>query len=210
MSRSKREIPHYYLESTIEMGRALSFLEALNRERPPPERLLPAALLLKATALALREVPGLNGFWVEGGFRPGPGIHLGWAIALRGGGLIAPAIHRVDELSLPDLMARLRDLVNRARTGGLKSSELADATLTITSLGERGAEAVFPVVYPPQVAMVGFGRIATRPWVDEEGGLVVRPLVRASLAADHRASDGHLGSRLLAAIEDFLQKPESL
>ncbi len=210
MSRSKREIPHYYLESTVEMGRALAFLEASNRERPPPERLLPAVLLLKATALALREVSELNGFWADGGFRPGPGIHLGWAISLRGGGLIAPAIHHVDRLALPELMARLRDLVKRARGGGLKSSELADATLTITSLGERGAETVLPVIYPPQVAMVGFGRIVTRPWVDEEGGLLARPLVRVSLAADHRASDGHVGSRLLAAIEDVLQKPESL
>lgn len=210
MSRSKREIPHYYLSSTVDMRRALAFLEATNRERPPPERLLPAVLLLKATALALREVPQLNGFWIDGGFRPGPGIHLGWAIALRGGGLVAPAIHDVDKLPVPELMAALRDLVGRARSGGLKSSELADATLTITSLGERGAESVLPVIYPPQVAMVGFGSIVTRPWVDEAGGLVARPVVQVSLAADHRASDGHLGSRLLAAIADHLQRPENL
>jgi len=210
MSRSKREIPHYYLTSTVAMHRALAFLEATNRERPAPERLLPAVLLLKATALALREVPQLNGFWIDGGFRPGPGIHLGWAIALRGGGLVAPAIHDVDKLALPELMAALRDLVGRARSGGLKSSELADATLTITSLGERGAESVLPVIYPPQVAMVGFGAIVTRPWVDEAGGLVARPVVQVSLAADHRASDGHLGSRFLAAIDDHLQRPETL
>ncbi len=209
MSRSKREIPHYYLASTVEMARPLAYLETVNRDRPPPERLLPAVLLLKATALALREVPELNGFWVEGGFRPGPGIHLGWAISLRGGGLVAPAIHDVDKRPLSELMAALRDLVQRARTGGLRSSELADATLTITSLGERGAEAVLPVIYPPQVAMVGFGAIVTRPWVDDEGGLVARPVVQVSLAADHRASDGHLGSRLLAAIDDHLQRPES-
>ncbi len=210
MSRSKREIPHYYLASTVEMTRALAFLEAANRERPPPERLLPAVLLLKATARALQDVPELNGFWLDGGFRPGPGIHLGWAIALRGGGLVAPAIHDVDKLALPELMAALRDLVGRARSGGLKSSELADATLTITSLGERGAESVLPVIYPPQVAMVGFGAIVTRPWVDEAGGLVARPVVEVSLAADHRASDGHLGSRLLAAIDAHLQRPETL
>lgn len=210
MSRSKREIPHYYLATTVVMAEASAFLEAANRKRPPPERLLPAVLLLKATALALREVPELNGFWLEGGFRPGPGIHLGWAISLRGGGLVAPAIHDVDRRPLAELMAALRDLVQRARSGGLRSSELADATLTITSLGERGAEAVLPVIYPPQVAMVGFGAIVTRPWVDDEGGLVARPVVQVSLAADHRASDGHLGSRLLAAIDDHLQRPESL
>ncbi|MCX7630850.1 MAG: 2-oxo acid dehydrogenase subunit E2, partial [Geminicoccaceae bacterium] len=119
-------------------------------------------------------------------------------------------IHDVDRLSLDALMAALRDLVQRARTGGLRSSELSDATLTVTSLGERGAEAVWPVIYPPQVAIVGFGRIVTRPWVDEEGGLVARPVVRVTLAGDHRASDGHLGSRFLAEIEDLLQRPEAL
>ncbi|MDW8123865.1 MAG: dihydrolipoamide acetyltransferase family protein [Geminicoccaceae bacterium] len=210
MSRAKREIPHYYLEAVVAMHRALAFLEERNRDRPPPERLLPATLLLKATARALAKTPELNGFWLEGGFRPGPGIHLGWAIALRGGGLVAPAIHDVDRLSLDALMAALRDLVQRARTGGLRSSELSDATLTVTSLGERGAEAVWPVIYPPQVAIVGFGRIVTRPWVDEEGGLVARPVVRVTLAGDHRASDGHLGSRFLAEIEDLLQRPEAL
>lgn len=210
MSRSKREIPHYYLESTIDLNRALAFVEARNRERPPPARLLPAVLLLKATALALRKTPELNGFWLEGGFRPGPGIHLGWAISLRGGGLVAPAIHDVDRLDLDALMAAMRDLVQRARTGGLRSSELADATFTVTNLGERGAEAVWPVIYPPQVAILGFGRIVKRPWVDEAGGLVVRPLLRVTFAGDHRASDGHLGSRLLAEIDDLLQRPEAL
>lgn len=210
MSRSKREIPHYYLESTIDLNRALAFVEARNRERPPPARLLPAVLLLKATALALRKTPELNGFWLEDSFRPGPGIHLGWAISLRGGGLVAPAIHDVDRLDLDALMAAMRDLVQRARTGGLRSSELADATFTVTNLGERGAEAVWPVIYPPQVAILGFGRIVKRPWVDEAGGLVVRPLLRVTLAGDHRASDGHLGSRLLAEIDDLLQRPEAL
>lgn len=210
MSRSKREIPHYYLESTVAMHKALAFLEATNRERPPTERLLPAVLLLKATALALRAVPELNGFWQEGGFRAGSGVHPGWAIALRGGGLLVPAVHDADRLPLPALMAALRDLVARARSGGLKSSEFADATATVTSLGERGAEAVWPVIYPPQVAMVGFGAIVTRPWVDEAGGIAPRPVVRVTLAADHRASDGHLGSRLLAVIEDHLQRPETL
>jgi len=210
MSKSKREIPHYYLSSTIDMTNSLGWLETYNRERPPEERLLPAVLLLKATARALADVPELNGFWLEGGFRPGPGVHLGWAIALRGGGLVAPAIHDADRRSLPELMAALRDLVARARGGGLKSSELADATATVTSLGERGAEADWPVIYPPQLAMIGFGRIVVRPWIDAEGGLCARPLVRLTLAADHRASDGHGGSRLLAAIEDQLGKPESL
>lgn len=210
MSRAKREIPHYYLTTTIELAGATAFLEAHNRGAPPAQRLLPAVLLLKATALALREVPELNGFWLDDGFRAGRGIHVGWAVALRGGGLVAPAIKQADTLALPELMAALRDLVGRARSGGLRSSELAEATITITSLGERGAEAVLPVIYPPQVAIVGFGRIVTAARVDAQGGFAARPVIQASLAGDHRASDGHLGGRLLAAIDRLLNAPEQL
>jgi len=209
MARSKREIPHYYLMHTVDLRRALAWLEAANRERPPSERLLAAVLLLKATALALRQYPEPNGFWEDTGFRPGSGVHVGWAISLRGGGLIAPAIHDTDQRSLPELMTALRDLVQRARTGGLRSSELADPTITVTSLGERGAETVIGVIYPPQVAIVGFGRIAERPWA-VDGALAVRPVVSLSLAADHRASDGHRGGLLLAEIDRLLQAPEEL
>jgi pyruvate dehydrogenase E2 component (dihydrolipoamide acetyltransferase) len=209
MARSKREIPHYYLTQTVALRRALAWLDAANRARPPAERLLPAALLLKATALALRKVPELNGFWQEEAFVPGAGIHVGWAISLRGGGLIAPAVHDADEKSIADLMAALRDLVQRARSGGLRSSEIADPTITVTSLGERGAETVIGVIYPPQVAIVGFGRIVERPWA-VDNALAVRPVVSLSLAADHRASDGHRGGFLLAEIERLLQEPESL
>jgi pyruvate dehydrogenase E2 component (dihydrolipoamide acetyltransferase) len=209
MARSKREIPHYYLTQTVELCRAPAWLEAANRERPPTERLLPAVLFLKATALALCKVPELNGFWNNDAFRPGTGIHIGWAIALRGGGLIAPALHDADRMPLPDLMVALRDLVQRTRGGGLRSSELTDPTITVTSLGERGAETVIGVIYPPQVAIIGFGRIMERPWA-LDGTLAVRPTVNISLAADHRASDGHRGGLLLTEIERLLQEPETL
>lgn len=209
MTRSKREIPHYYLGTTVDFGAAQAWLDNWNAAHDPADRLLPAVLLLKACAQALAAVPQLNGFWEGGGFRPGDGIHVGWAVALRGGGLVAPAVPHADQQSLPTLMAALRDLVQRARSGGLRSSELTDPTVTVTSLGERGAERVLGVIYPPQVAIVGFGRVALRPAV-VAGEVLPRPLVDVSLAADHRASDGHLGSRLLAEIDRALQSPETL
>ncbi|SDA38666.1 dihydrolipoamide acetyltransferase family protein [Mesorhizobium qingshengii] len=209
MSRSKREIPHYYLTTTIDMGPSLSWLETFNTERPPDQRLLPATLFLKATALALREVPQLNGFWENGRFRPGSGIHIGWAVSLRGGGLIAPAVHDVDTMTLPELMSALRDLVARARGGGLRSSEMTNPSFTVTSLGERGADSVIGVIYPPQVATLGFGRIVVRPWVID-GKVTARPIVVSSLSADHRASDGHAGGLFLAAVDRLLQEPLKL
>ena len=209
MSRSKREIPHYYLTQSIPLGTALAWLARENESRPVPERLLPAALLLKATALALAKVPALNGFFADGEFTPGKGIHIGWAVSLRGGGLVAPALHDADRLSLTALMAKLRDLVQRARTGGLRSSEMMDPTITVTSLGERSAESVLPIIYPPQVAVVGFGSVNERPWV-EAGRLVSQPVIVATLGADHRVSDGHRGGQLLAEIDHNLQHPEAL
>ncbi len=209
MARSKREIPHYYLSTTIDMTAALTWLRAENEKRPVTERLLPAALQIKAVALGLREVPGLNGTWVDGAFRPGGGIHVGCAIALRGGGLVAPALHDADRSTLPALMRSLQDLVARARAGQLRSSELADPTITVTNLGEQGVESTFGIIYPPQVAIVGFGRISSRPWVAGDR-VEARPLVTATLSADHRASDGHRGGLLLAAVDRWLQTPEKL
>jgi pyruvate dehydrogenase E2 component (dihydrolipoamide acetyltransferase) len=201
-------VPHYYLATTIDLAAATRWLAEANAARPVTERLLPAVLLLKATALAAREVPALNGVWDEG-FTPSAAVHLGVAVSLRGGGLVAPAIHDADRLELDALMAALRDLVQRARSGLLRASEMSDPTLTVTNLGDQGVDEVFGVIYPPQVALVGFGKIVERPWA-VDGMLAVRPVVRASLSADHRASDGHVGARFLATIDRLLQHPEEL
>jgi pyruvate dehydrogenase E2 component (dihydrolipoamide acetyltransferase) len=171
--------------------------------------LLLQVLILRAVALALRSRPGFNGFHTGEGFQPSERIHIGTAVAIRGGGLVAPAIHDVDRLTLDELMARLRDLVSRVRSGMLRSSELTDPTVTVSSLGERGAEALFGVIYPPQVAILGFGTPALRPWV-AEARVEARPIMTASLAADHRVTDGHLGGLLLADIDRLLQQPEKL
>lgn len=209
MSRSNREIPHYYLETEINMGRALHWLEGENLKRPIRERILPAALLLKAVASALVDVPELNGYWLDNRLQVSTEAHIGFAIALRRGGLITPAIHSVHRLSLNELMTAMGDLIERTRTGRLRSSEMTDATITVTNLGDLGVKTVFGVIYPPQVALVAFGRIMERPWA-ENGMLAVRRCVTATLAADHRATDGHRGSQFLEALDRYLQSPEKL
>jgi pyruvate dehydrogenase E2 component (dihydrolipoamide acetyltransferase) len=209
MSRSKREIPHYYLAETIPMQRATQWLAAENAGRPLTGRILMAALQLKAVALALAGFPELNGVWRGGLYEPSKAVHLGVAISIRQGGLVAPGIRDAQDLPVDELMARLADLVKRARAWSLRSSEMSDPTITVTNLGEGGAESAYPVIYPPQVAMVGFGRIAVRPWV-EEGAVVARPTVVATLAADHRVSDGHRGAAFLVELSRRLQEPERL
>ena len=209
MARSKREIPHYYLATTIDMHRAMTWLAEENLKRPVPDRLLYGVLLIKAVALALRDVPELNSVWRGSEPVRSDTVHVGVAISLRGGGLVAPALHDTAGQSLGDLMQRFRDLVQRARSGGLRSSELSDPTITVTSLGEQGVESVFGVIFPPQVAIVGFGKLVERPWV-VDGQVVVRPLVTATLSADHRVSDGHRGGLFLAAVDRLLQEPGRL
>lgn len=209
MARSKREIPHYYLSHSFDAAPAEHTVENWNAGQPPEGRLLIGALFVKATALALRDFPEFNGFYGPDGFTASEGIHLGIAIAIRGGGLAAPAIHDTDRLPLPELMTRMRDLVGRVRRGGFRSSEIADPTATVSSLGERGVEALLPVIYPPQVAIFGFGTVEERPWV-VDCSVAPRPVLTATLAADHRASDGHRGALLLRRIEELLQDPEKL
>jgi pyruvate dehydrogenase E2 component (dihydrolipoamide acetyltransferase) len=209
MARSKREIPHYYLSTAVDLDESMRWLRERNRQLTVSERLVPAALLLKASAVAARQHPGVNGFWTEEGFTAARSVHLGVAISLRAGGLVAPALHDAADLSVTELMSALRDLVARARRGRLRRAELADPTITVTNLGDQGVESVFGVIYPPQVALVGFGRVVDRP-VAVEGLLGVRPTVTLTLSADHRATDGFTGARFLATIDGLLQHPEAL
>jgi pyruvate dehydrogenase E2 component (dihydrolipoamide acetyltransferase) len=209
MARSKREIPHYYLSATIDMGRAMTWLKEENLKRPVTDRLLYGVLLIKAVALALRQVPELNALWKEGAAVQSPDIHVGVAVSLRQGGLVAPAIHHTDKQTLGELMMRFQDVVKRARAGTLRSSEFSDPTITVTSLGEQGVETVFGVIYPPQVALVGFGKVVERPWV-ADGQVVSRPVLTASLSADHRVTDGHRGGVFLSAVDRLLQEPGEL
>jgi pyruvate dehydrogenase E2 component (dihydrolipoamide acetyltransferase) len=209
MARSKREIPHYYLSTTIDFQRALTWLNEENLKRAVEERLLYGVLLIKAVALALREQREFNAVWADGQVVLKPEIHVGTAISLRQGGLIAPALLNADQKPLGELMKNFRDLVQRARSGSLRSSELSESTITVTSLGEPGVEGIFGIIYPPQVALVGFGSMSQRPW-SVEGQILSRPLITASLSADHRASDGHRGGTFLNTIERLLQEPEKL
>jgi pyruvate dehydrogenase E2 component (dihydrolipoamide acetyltransferase) len=209
MERSKREIPHYYLTEDLDLNPALEWMEARNERAGVHERLLPAALLLRAVVLALDEVPALNAHDVDGEITTYEHVHLAIAVSQRGGGLVAPVISEADTLDIDGLMAAMLTVVGRARSGTLRASDVATATITVTNLGDQGALAVWGVIVPPQVAIVGFGRIAERPWV-VDGMLTIRRVVTATLSADHRVTHGHVGARFLRAVARLLENPEEL
>ncbi|WP_045836978.1 dihydrolipoamide acetyltransferase family protein [Hyphomicrobium sp. 99] len=209
MAKSHREIPHYYVSSTIDVSPLIAWLEVENARRPVTARLLYAVPLIRALALALAKTPELNGHYVDGCFLPAQNVNMGIAIAMRGGGLIAPAIGGVEALNLDLLMDKLRDLVGRVRGGRLRSSELSEGTITFSNLGEETADEVFPLIYPPQVAIIGCGKISERPWVTD-GKVVVRRTMTISVAGDHRVSDGRRAAQFLSRFEQLLRRPEML
>lgn len=209
MTRSKQEIPHYYLTDQIDLGVAQAWLEATNETRTARDRLVMAAVLIKATAVAARRHPELNGYWRNDAFEAADHVDVGLIVSLRGGGIVAPVIHDADRRGLDDVMADMRTVVTQARAGRLPSSAVSPPSITVTNLGDQGAASVHGVIYPPQVAIVGFGRVTDQPVV-VDGAVVVRPVVVATLAGDHRATDGATGSRFLRTVANLLADPAAL
>lgn len=209
MEKSKREIPHYYLSHEMDITQAQRWLADFNADRGPEERILLLALMLKAIAQSLHKYPALNGYYQQQTFTPNSAVHIGNVISLREGGLVVPAIHDVDQLSVEAVMMRLRDLSERSRRGVLRSSELMDASITVSNMGERGSDLLFGVIYPPQVAIIGIGKPRKTMLVKGDQPRVA-DVVTVSLAADHRVSDGMTGARFLNALANTLQKPEKL
>lgn len=209
MSRANLEIPHYYLSHEIDLQAARGWLAAQNAHRTPDRRFLMSALLIRAVVRALVKVPELNGRFEAEPFAASTAVNCGLAVAMRGGGLIAPALLEAQDMDLDVIMEAMRDIVARTRTGLLRNSEITRGTVTVSSLGESGVDALFGVIYPPQVALVGFGTPRLRPMV-REGRVEPRLGMTATLAADHRVSDGRRGALFLAEIDRLLQEPEQL
>lgn len=205
MTRSWSEIPHYHLERRLDVGGVIDRLRAFNEHRSIADRVLPAAALLAAVAAAARRVPECNGWWRDDRLDAAEHVDIGVVLSLRSGGLIVPTIANADELDVDAMMGRLREVVERARRGRLRGSDLAEASITVTNLGDQGADAVFGVIHPPQVALIGFGAVRDDVWADGES-VRVAPTVRASLSGDHRATDGLTGSVFLTELHRALDR----
>lgn len=209
MEQSNRDIPHFHLRTEIDLTPTLTWLDAANNERRPPDRILTAAVFLRAVALTVARHPTFNGSWTDGRFVPADTVALGVAIHMRDGTLMTPIIAEADRLGIDDLMASFRALVGRTRSGGLKSSDIAQPTITVTNLGDSGADEVAGLIRPPQVALVGFGRVRPRPVVVDDA-VVARPTVHATLSADHRANNGQAAAAFLSTLAGLVGDPEQL
>jgi pyruvate dehydrogenase E2 component (dihydrolipoamide acetyltransferase) len=197
MTRSWSEIPHFHVASRLDLAEAISVLTAINQARPISERIIPAAVMLHAAARCVHRHQAVNGWWREGRFHPSEHVDLGVVVAVRGGGIVAPTIQRAEELTVDDMMVTLTDLVGRVRARKLRGSDVGEASFTVTNLGDLGVDAVYGVIHPPQVALLGLGAI--HPEAVAVDGLVgAHPVVHVTLAGDHRALDGLVGATVLA------------
>lgn len=208
VTTSNREIPHYYLATTVDMQASMTWLHMHNTAVPIDMRLLPTVLYIKAIARALRDVPDLNATW-DKGLRQLERINVGVVVSLRQVGIIVPTIKDADTKPLDTIMADLNDIIPRARDLRLRSSDIGNATVTLTSLGEGGVDQVYGVIYPPQVAVIGIGGVQRKP-LAVNGKVEIRPVVTITMAGDHRATDGLTGSTFLSKVCTYLQQPEAL
>lgn len=204
MSRSKKEIPHYYLKTQASMNRLLLALDQINEKRPPDSRIMLPALLTKMVSELLQKYPEFNGYYQNDQFEARADTNIGIVIALKKGGVIVPALLETQKKSLTDIGIQFNDLIDRARAGKLRSRELSEATFTITNLGDLGVEEVFGVIFPPQVAILGIGKIIPAPVV-KNGHVEVGMIMTLTLSGDHRVTDGIRGSRFLQTLKTNLE-----
>ena len=167
-----------------------------------------SAIFAVAVARALRDHPQLNTTFEGGLIVAHPGVDLGIAVA-RPEGLIVPVLRDADRLHVSAADVRIRDLVARGREGRLRLDDVTGGSFTITSLGEAGIDSFAPLLNPPQVAILGIGRLAPRVVADNDG-IRVEPTVHLSLTCDHRVIDGAPGAAFLATLRGLLERPDWL
>ena len=206
MSESKSQVPHFYLQCEIDMGKALALREELNAELADEGvKLTVNDLIVRACALALRDHPQFHRSWIDGKLHQHGAAHVGVAVALDEG-LIVPVIRNADSLPLRELAVVARDLVARARSGSLKQHEIEGGTFSVSNLGMLGITSFQAIINPPEPGILAVGSVVERA-IGVGGQVVVRPLMTVNLSVDHRAASGADGARLLQTVTRYLEHP---
>lgn len=203
LTQSWTTVPHFYLTREIQAGRLLAWWD--RAQQRAPEKITLTDLLVKVVAAALGRHPRLNGTWQNNAIILNEEINVGLAVAVEAG-LVAPVIHRADQLGLNELAARRRELVARAQSGKLTLEDLRGGTFTLSNLGMYGIDAFNAIVNPPQAAILAVGQIADRV-TPVEGQPAVRPMMNLTLSCDHRVVDGARGAQFLQTLAMFIEDP---
>jgi pyruvate dehydrogenase E2 component (dihydrolipoamide acetyltransferase) len=206
LSQSWTSVPHFYLLREVEASRLITWRTVA--QETAGEKITYTDMLVKVTAVALRQHPRLNAAWHEGSIRLNPEINLGLAVATSDG-LVVPVIHQADSLSLAELAARRQEVIGRANEGKLKLADIQGGTFTISNLGMYGVDAFNAIINPPQAAILAVSRIAERV-IPLNGQPAVRPMLTLTLSCDHRVVDGARAAQFLDALAKLIEEPLGL
>ena len=212
LTEAKRDIPHFYLQRSIDAAPLLAFRARLNDLLGDRGKVSVNDLVIKAAALALRRVPACNAAWVDDGNNVGirqfSRVHIGVAVAIEDG-LVTPVVRDADFKGIGSIAAEVKDLAERAKHRGLKSHEITGSTFTISNLGMFGIERFTAILNPPEAGILAVGAVLDVPVVID-GAVVVGKRMTVSMSCDHRVIDGALGANWLIAFAELLEKPEAL
>jgi pyruvate dehydrogenase E2 component (dihydrolipoyllysine-residue acetyltransferase) len=208
MAASKREIPHFYVTSEVDMDEAVKFKHSLEATELFEEDISFNDIIVKACARALARYTRMNASYQNEGIVIHPHINIGMAVAVEDG-LIVPVIKGCEQLSLPEISSAAHLLVGKAARGGFTTDQLSGATFTISNMGMLGIEHFAAVINPPQGAILAVSAIKDRPVV-RDGQIVVGKTMMITVSCDHRIIDGVVAGRFLQEMKRFLENPASL
>ena len=204
-SDSKREIPHFYVSSEVDMTKATEMRADLNETMPTENRVSVNDLVVKACAMALQKYPKFNAFFQGDHLQMNPDINIGIAIALETG-LIVPGINGCQAKSLVEIAAASRDLIARAHSGTLRNEEYSGTTFSVSNLGMFDVDSFTGIIYPPHAAILAVGRVKEQA-VARNGQVTVAQMMTATLSVDHRVADGAEAAQVIVEIKNLLEKP---
>lgn len=207
-SDSKREAPHFYVTAEINMGKAMELRRDINDALPADNRVSVNDLILKASAVVLRQYPKFNGSFQQDYLQLNARINIGMAIALEAG-LIVPGINDCGNKNLKQIAVASKDLVDRANNGTLRNEEYSGTTFSVSNLGMFDVDSFSAIIFPPHAAVLAVGTVKQQPIV-EDGQITVGHVMKATLSTDHRVADGAEAAQFLVEIKKLLENPVSL
>jgi pyruvate dehydrogenase E2 component (dihydrolipoamide acetyltransferase) len=205
LTEAKQTIPHFYLSIDCELDRLLELRKELNDRAGEAIKLSVNDLLIKAAALALRQVPAANASWSDDGLKLYKSADVSVAVAIDGG-LITPVIRSAERKGLAAISGEMKELAGRAREGKLMPEEYLGGTFTLSNLGMYGVKEFAAVINPPQGCILAVGAGTPRPVV-KDGALAVATVMGCTLSVDHRAVDGSVGAAFLTAFKKLVEDP---
>jgi pyruvate dehydrogenase E2 component (dihydrolipoamide acetyltransferase) len=205
LSKSKHDIPHFYVFVDVDMTELVELKNSLNYD----VKITYDDFIIKATALALKEFPLINSRWRENMIELLSDINIGFAVSLGDEGIIVPVIKYADKKGIVEIAKERQKLIDKAREGRLEIEEVSNGSITVNNVGVFGVSSILAIINPPEIAIVTAGAIQDKPVVINDE-IKIRKIMEMTLSADHRVIDGSYGSRFVIRLKEFLENPKFL